>query len=70
MVMGMLSAALGGWTDESGDVPQLRARLDEIPAAAQQVLARQSEIQRAARRFQSPRPLHLRRVGAEYGIRL
>ena len=53
MVMGMLSAALGGWTDESGDVPQLRARLDEIPAAAQQVLARQSEIQRAARRFQS-----------------
>ncbi len=53
MVMGMLSAALGGWTDESGDVPQLRARLDEIPAAAQQVLARQGEIQRAARRFQS-----------------
>ena len=53
MVMGMLAAALGGWTDQSGDVSQLRARLDEVPGAAQQVLARQGEIQRAARRFQS-----------------
>ena len=53
MVMGMLSAALGGWTDQSGDVSQLRARLDEIPGAAQQALARQGEVQRAVRRFQS-----------------
>ena len=53
MVMGMLSAAMGGWTDQSGDVAQLRARLDEIPVAAEQILARQAEIQRAARRFQS-----------------
>ena len=53
MVMGMLSAAMGGWTDQSGDVAQLRARLDEIPAASEQVLARQGEIQRIARRFQS-----------------
>ena len=43
----------GGWTDQSGDVAQLRARLDEIPAASEQVLARQGEIQRIARRFQS-----------------
>ncbi len=53
MVMGMLSAALGGWTDQNGDVAQLRARLDDIPAAAEQILARQGEIQRATRRFQS-----------------
>ncbi len=53
MVMGMLSAALGGWTDQGGDVAQLRARLDDIPAAAEQILARQGEIQRATRRFQS-----------------
>ena len=57
-VMGMLAAAMGGWTDQSGPTSdqspaQLRARLDEIPAAAEQVLARQAEIQRAARRFQS-----------------
>ena len=51
MVMGMLSAALGGWTDQSGDVAQLRARLDDVPGAARQVVARQGEIQRAARRF-------------------
>ena len=53
MVMGMLSAALGGWTDQSGDVAQLRGRLEEIPAVAQQVLTRMGEVQRAARRFQS-----------------
>ena len=53
MVMGMLAAALGGWTDESGDVAQLRARLDDIPTVAEQVVARQGEIQRATRRFQS-----------------
>ena len=53
MVMGMLAAALGSWTDRSGDVSQLRARLDEIPAAAEQVTARLAEVQRAVRRFQS-----------------
>lgn len=53
MAMGMLASALGGWTDKSGDVAQLRARLDEIPAAAEKVTARLTEIQRAARRFQS-----------------
>ncbi len=53
MIMGMLAAAMGGWTDESGDVAQLRARLDEIPAAAEQALARLSEVQQAARRFRS-----------------
>ncbi len=52
-VMGMLSAAPGGCTDQNGDVSQLRARMDEVPAAAQQILARQGEVQRAARRFQS-----------------
>ena len=58
MVLGMLASALGGWTDEGGRASdqspvQLRARLDEIPAAAEQALARQTEVQRAARRFQS-----------------
>ena len=58
MVLGMLAAALGGWTDGGGRASdqspvQLRARLDEIPAAAEQALARQTEVQRAARRFQS-----------------
>ena len=53
MVLGMLASALGGWTDQSGDVAQLRARLDEIPAAMGQVTARLTDLQRAARRFQS-----------------
>ena len=53
VVLGMLASALGSWTDESGDVAQLRARLDEIPAALGQVTARLTELQRAARRFQS-----------------
>ncbi len=53
MTLAMLASALGGWTDGSGDVAQLRARLDEIPAAVEQVTARVSELQRAARRFQS-----------------
>ena len=48
-VMGMLAAAMGGWTDQSGPTSdqspaQLRARLDEIPAAAEQVLARQARF--------------------------
>ena len=53
MTLAMLASALGGWTDGSGDVAQLRARLDEIPAAVEQVTARVSELQRAARWFQS-----------------
>ena len=53
LVLGMLASALGSWTDQSGDVAQLRARLDEIPAAMEQVTARLSELQRATRRFQS-----------------
>ncbi len=53
MTLGMLAAALGSWTDQSGDVAQLRARLEEIPAAAEQVTTRLTELQRAARRFQS-----------------
>ena len=53
MTLGMLAAALGSWTDQSGDVAQLRARLEEIPAKAEQVTARLTELQRAARRFQS-----------------
>ena len=53
MVLGMLASALGGWTDESGDVAQLRARLEEVPGAMEQVTTRLTELQRAARRFQS-----------------
>ena len=53
MVLGLLASAMGNWTDKSGDVAQLRARLDEIPAAMEQVTARLSELQRATRRFQS-----------------
>ena len=53
MVLGMLAAALGSWTDQSGDVARLRARLEEIPAAMSHVTARLTELQRAARRFQS-----------------
>ena len=58
MVLALLAAALGGWTDRSGPASdqspaQLRARLDEIPAAAEQALARRADVQRAARRFQS-----------------
>ena len=53
MVLGMLASALGSWTDQSGDVAQLRARLDEMPAAMSQVTARLTELQRATRRFQS-----------------
>ncbi len=53
MVLGMLASAFGAWTDKGGDVAQLRARLDEIPASMEQVTARLSELQRAARRFQS-----------------
>ena len=53
MVLGMLASAMGSWTDRSGDVAQLRARLEEVPAAAEQVTARLTELQRAARRFQS-----------------
>ena len=52
MTLGMLAAALGSWTDHSGDVPQLRARLEEIPAAMEQVTARLPELQRTTRRFQ------------------
>ena len=53
MSLGMLGAAMGNWTDRSGDAAQLRARLEEIPAAVEQVTARVSELQRATRRFQS-----------------
>ncbi len=53
MVLAMLAAALGSWTDESGDVAHLRAQLEETPVAASQVLARQAEVQQAVRRFQS-----------------
>ncbi len=52
-VLGMLAAALGSWTDQSGDAVQLRASLEEVPSALTQVLARRSEVQRAVRRFQS-----------------
>ena len=53
MVLAMLAAALGSWTDESRDVAHLRAQLEEAPVAASQVLARQVEVQQAVRRFQS-----------------
>ena len=70
MVLAMLAAALGSWTDESGDVAHLRAQLEEAPVAASQVLARQVEVQQAVRRFPEQGALHLRRVGAEYRQRL
>ena len=53
MVLGMLASAMGNWTDRSGDVAQLRARLEDIPAAMEQVTTRLMDLQRAARRFQS-----------------
>lgn len=53
MTLAMLASALGSWHDASGDVVQLRAQLEDVPAAAQHVLARLGEVQRAARRFQS-----------------
>ena len=53
MSLGMLASAMGSWTDRSGDVAQLRARLEEIPEAMRQITARLPDLQRAARRFQS-----------------
>jgi glucosamine--fructose-6-phosphate aminotransferase (isomerizing) len=52
-VLALMAAAMGGWTGQSDDVAQLRAQLEDIPQAVSQVLARQSEVQHAVRRFQS-----------------
>ena len=50
-VLALLATALGSWIDSSEDLPKLRARLEEVPEAMTQVLAKQAEVQQAARRF-------------------
>jgi glucosamine--fructose-6-phosphate aminotransferase (isomerizing) len=51
-VLALLSTAVGSWMNASESVPLMRAQLEELPEAVTQVLARQSAIQQAARRFQ------------------
>ena len=52
-VLALLAMAVGSWTDSSEEVPLLRAQLEEVPQKVTQVLAHQSAVQQAARRFQS-----------------
>ena len=52
-VLALLATSLGVWTDSSGELPRLRAELEEVPIKATQVLARQGAVQKAVRRFQS-----------------
>ena len=51
-VLALLSIAVGSRTDNSEELLLLRAQLEEVPQKATQVLARQTEIQQAAGRFQ------------------
>jgi len=52
-VLALLATALGAWTDSSGELPRLRAELEEVPMKAAQALARQGAVQKAVRRFQN-----------------
>ncbi len=52
-VLGMLAIAVGGWSDNSEEVPILRAQLEDVPQIATQVLVNESKVQQAARWFQS-----------------
>ena len=52
-VLALLAIAVGSWTDSSEEVPLLRAQLEEVPQMVTQVLARQTAVQQAARKFQN-----------------
>ena len=52
-VLAMMSTAVGSWSDNSEEVPLLRAELEEIPQKMTRVLTQQRTVQQAARRFQS-----------------
>ena len=52
-VLALLATAMGSWSDNSEELPLLRAQLEEVPRHITQVLTRQGAVQQAVRRFQS-----------------
>jgi glucosamine--fructose-6-phosphate aminotransferase (isomerizing) len=52
-VLALLATAVGSWTDNSEELPALRAQLEDVPQKVTQVLTRSAAIQQAVRRFQS-----------------
>ena len=52
-VLALLAIAVGSWTDSSEELPLLRAQQEEVPQMVTQVLAHQTAVQQAARKFQS-----------------